>query len=80
MEHRPVNMEIALFLDEVKTKEYCAVYKTDQGVMRYLINLVNGVSVIDKYSILSTHSSMIRIRPFKGFIHRKTFGTHCKFA
>ena len=80
MEHRPVNMEIALFLDEVKSKEYRAVYKTDQGVMRYLINLVNGVSVIDEYSILSTHSSMIRIRPFKVFIHRKTFGTHCKFA
>ena len=48
LDHRPVNMEIAIFLDEVKTKEYRAVYKNDTGVMRYLINLLNGVSAIDE--------------------------------
>ena len=64
LEHRPVNMEIAIFLDEVKTKEYRAVYKTNKGVLRYLINLLNGVSAIDEFFILSTHFSMIKIIPF----------------
>ena len=52
LEHRPVNMEIALFLDEVKTTEYRAVYKNNTGVIRYLVNLLNGVSAIDEYILI----------------------------
>ena len=63
LDHRPVNIEIALFLDEIKTKEYRAVYKTNEGVLRYLINLLNGVSVTYEYSILSTHSSIMKMGP-----------------